>query len=1057
MKTIKTIFTLTIFLMVIVVGGAIAFIVFADPNDFKERIAAKVFEQTGRTLTLAGDLDWTIWPKIRLKAGPFALSNAPGFGNEPFLAADEFQIAIATLPLLKKQIEMDTVKLYGARINLASNADGVTNWEDLTGDDEAQEGGSAGSISAIALGGVDVQDGTITWREAASEKNIEITKLNVSTGPLMFGDPIAFNVSLAAFANQPKIDSELSLMGTVSYNLKDEKYHIEPLNLDIEMRGAHLQNGKATLTTTAIVNIDLEAGIAKISQLALSGLGVELNGDVEAIDIESEAPGARGAISLKGNNLALVFNALELPVAKQISKLKDRVFNFTTEFDADMQSGSVSVPTLKGTVLGANVNASLEAERVNTDKPTAKGELSAQGPDLPSLLAVIGQLQGMEPKTLDDLNKVLSNAKNRGFALQTSFDADMKIGQIDLPTFEAHLFGNSISGNVTSNETGGEKPSLTGNVNASGPDLPSLIAIAATFQGAKSGLHDISKSLSSSPNKAFSLNSSFATDLNKGNIDLPKLSVIGLGLVIDGKLTRRITNGDKDTINGHLSVRGEKVNSLLEALGQKDLAASIDGLSLDAGINGTMTDLTVSPLTLLAKVNRKNRSNPVDLTLTAGAAHMNLEKETLTVNDLSLTGLGMNVGVNINASKIKTEPTITGNVNIPVFNLRQVLNGLNQEIPPMADPNALTAFALNTEFYGTSKSVALSKLDMALDQSILRGDLAIDDFEGADVRFALGIDQINADAYMRPTQKGYVRPITPEAAAVGATQLPIETLRKIKIAGDLIVGRLQISGAKLRDAKLSINAADGSIKINPLAASLYDGNYDGIIDLDATTKVPRLTIDTKLTGINVEPLLFDLTGNRSLSGTANLSTNLVATGNDSDALKRNLSGPLNFLIENGVYRGIDVATILSQIEVMVETKRPGVVQKGGETKFQTLAGTINFQNGVGSNNDLLLDGSGFKVTGNGIVANLNNDTMKYDALVSVESARSQQGESTYNLGGYSVPIKCRGKFGADTCKPDIGDIVAEIAKSAVTKEIGRKLEDVLGGGAGKALKKLFRF
>ena len=394
MKTIKTIFTLAIFLMVIVIGGAIALIVFADPNDFKEKISEKVFEKTGRTLTLAGDLDWTIWPKIKLKAGPLALSNVPGFGNEPFLAADEFQIAIATLPLLKKQVEMDTVKLYGARINLASNADGVTNWGDLTGD-EVQEGKSTESIGAIALGGVDIQDATITWREAVSEKTLEITKLNVSTGPLMFGDPIAFNASLAATANQPKIDSELSLIGTVSYDLKDEKYHIEPLSLDVEMRGKNLQNGKAKLTTTAIVNIDLEAGIAKISKLSLNGLGVELNGYLEAIDIESEAPGARGAINLKGNDLALVFNALELPVAKQINKLKDRVFNFTTEFDADMQSGSVSVPTLKGTVLGANINASLEAERVASDKPNAKGELSAQGPDLPSLLAVIGQLQGM--------------------------------------------------------------------------------------------------------------------------------------------------------------------------------------------------------------------------------------------------------------------------------------------------------------------------------------------------------------------------------------------------------------------------------------------------------------------------------------------------------------------------------------------------------------------------------------------------------------------------------------------------------------------------------------
>ena len=1056
MKAIKTILILAILAVIIVVGGVSAFIAFADPNDFKEQITEKVFEKTGRALTLEGDLEWAVWPKIKLKAGPLTLSNAPGFGDEPFLAVEEFQIAVATLPLLKKQVEMDTVKLYGARINLASNAEGVTNWSDLAGSD-GEEQKSSGDIATIALGGVDIKDATVTWRDAENGQNIDINNLNVNTGALAFGDPIAFEMSLGALANQPAIDSDLSLGGTVSYDLGDEKYHVEPLKLEVVMRGKNLPGGTATLRTSAIVDVDLDAGVARVSQLTLSGLGTELSGEIEAIDIESEAPGARGAITLKGDDLALIFKVFELPVAKQIGRLKDRSFNLTTQFDANMQSGDVSVPKLEGAMLGATFNASLEAARANTDKPAAKGNLSAKGPDLPSLLAVIGQFQGMEPKTLENLVKVLGKAKNKGFDLQASFDADMKSGQINLPTLEAHLLGNSISGNVASAATSGDKAALTGSINASGPDLPALLAIAATFQGADSGLHEMSKSLSSAPNRAFSLNSSFATDANKGSVDLPQLSATGLGLVIDGKLNGRNMDNDKGTIDGRLTIKGDKVGPLLTALGQKDLAKSINALNVDAGITGTMTDMTLSPLTLVAKVKGAGQKQPVELKLTAGTARANLDKETLTVSDLSLTGLGMNVKGNLDATKIKTEPAFKGKLNIPIFNLRSVLTKLNQKLPPMADSKALSAFALKTAFSGTSKSIALNELTMVLDQSTLKGDLEIADFEGPDVRFGIGIDQINADAYMAPPQKGNARPITPAAAAAGATQLPVEMLRKLKIKGELIVGKLQISGATMQNVKFSINAAGGSIKINPVAASLYNGSYNGVIDLNATQNVPRLGINTKLTGVNIEPLLFDMTGDRSLSGIANLTTNLSSTGNNTDALKRNLSGPLTFLVQNGVYRGIDVAAMLAQVEVMVESKRPGSVQKGGETTFQTLGGTINFQNGVGANNDLLLDGSGFKITGNGIVANLHNDTMKYDALVSVDSGTSQRGESTYNLGGYSVPIRCRGKLGADACIPDIGDIVAEIAKGAITKEIGKTLEDAIGGDAGEALKKLFKF
>lgn len=1144
MKILKLIVILAILFVIVVVGGVTAFFAFADPNDFKEHIVQAVFENTGRQLSLDGDLEWAFWPKLRLKAGPLALSNAPGFGDEPFVAIQELQIAVATLPLLKNQIEMDTVKLYGVRINLATNAEGVSNWADLVGDGSDEKG--SGDIAAIALGGVDIKDAAITWRDGSSGQTVAITKLNVTTGALAFGDPIAFEMSLSAVANQPALDSDIGLSGTISYDLADEKYHIEPLSLDVVMRGKNLPGGKATLNTTAVIDIDLDQGLAHINQLRLDGLGTELRGDITLTDIESDSPGARGALQLKGNDLAVIFTALELPVAKQIAGLKDRGFDFAIEFDADMhsgnvtitkldgamlgaslnarleaervntdtpaakgsitahgpdlpsllavfgqlqgmerktldnlvkvlgkvkdksfrlhttfdadmQSGKVSVPQLDGAMLGASLNATLEAERVNTDAPAAKGSVTAKGSDLPSLLAVVGQLQGMERKTLNNLLKVLGKAKDKTFRLQATFDADMQSGVINLPTLEAKVLGNTISGNIASTKAGGDKAALKGNIDASGPDLPSLLAIAATFQGPDSALHEISKSLSTAPNKSFSLKTNFKTDANSGRVDLPQLSAKGLGLSIDGKMTGKNLDSDNGTIDGRLTITGSKLQPLLTALGQRDLAKSIDTIKIEAGINGTMADMTFSPLTMVAKIKGVGKKKAVTLTLAVGSARADLDHETLAIKKLSLKGLGMNITGNVDVTQLKTAPAFSGSLNVPKFNLRNVLNSLNQKLPPMADRKALTSFALTTAFKGTNTSIALTQLTLKLDQTTLKGNLAIADFEGPDVRFSLGIDQINADGYMAPKPQGKARPVTPEAAAAGAAQLPIATLRKLKIKGDLLIGKLQIAGAKMQNVKFSINADGGLISIKPVAASLYNGSYNGTILLDARKKTPLLAFNTNLSGINLEPLLFDMTGDRSLAGIANINVKLKTTGSNSAMLVNGLTGPVKFSINNGIYRGIDVAAMLAQVEVMIESKRPTSLQKGGETRFQSLSGTINFNNGVGTNKDLLLDGSGFKVTGKGTVANLRNNTMKYDAKVIVDASSTQRGERNYNLGGYTIPIRCRGKLGADACKPDIGDIVAQIGKSAVKKELGKQLEKVLGGDAGKALRDLFKF
>ena len=52
-----------------------------DPNDYKDEIAVAVEDATGRELTLEGDLELELFPRLRIAIGAAELSNAEGFGE----------------------------------------------------------------------------------------------------------------------------------------------------------------------------------------------------------------------------------------------------------------------------------------------------------------------------------------------------------------------------------------------------------------------------------------------------------------------------------------------------------------------------------------------------------------------------------------------------------------------------------------------------------------------------------------------------------------------------------------------------------------------------------------------------------------------------------------------------------------------------------------------------------------------------------------------------------------------------------------------------------------
>ncbi len=110
---------------------ALSLPVLLNPNNYKARIADKVLEKTGRTLTFSGDMEWSLFPNPSLTLKQISLSNAPGFGPGPMIQIQRLHGHLNLRNLFKLQFVMEQPSATGVELFLESDATGKNNWDDL--------------------------------------------------------------------------------------------------------------------------------------------------------------------------------------------------------------------------------------------------------------------------------------------------------------------------------------------------------------------------------------------------------------------------------------------------------------------------------------------------------------------------------------------------------------------------------------------------------------------------------------------------------------------------------------------------------------------------------------------------------------------------------------------------------------------------------------------------------------------------------------------------------------------------------------------------------------
>ncbi len=404
-KVLKAVSILFGLLVVTVAAAVIIVPMVFDPNDHKDDIKSLVEKEIGRSWDLAGDIGLSIFPWLGFDLGPLTLGNAAGFAPEAFLKAERTRVHVALLPLLRKEVKMDTVTMTGLVVNLARDPTGKTNWDDLL----ARTGGATGSkeaepkagikeagLAAFALSGIDLRDAELTWDDRQKNERYAIRGLDLKTDAIQPGEPVDLELGFSLVATKPAVTGDIRLKGTVLPDLEARSYRLDPFEGGAKLKGEGVPGGYVEIALKAALDLDLAADTAKLSGIGLHALGIEAEGDVVAIRISSATPALAGKLALQAPKLSETLESLgQTAAAETLAGLSlDTRFKGTTEAlsldplalrvmvagvtlttgpapldvstraDIDLAEGTVALDRLSAKGLGLEVSGGIRAEQV---------------------------------------------------------------------------------------------------------------------------------------------------------------------------------------------------------------------------------------------------------------------------------------------------------------------------------------------------------------------------------------------------------------------------------------------------------------------------------------------------------------------------------------------------------------------------------------------------------------------------------------------------------------------------------------------------------------------
>lgn len=370
---------------------------------------------------------------------------------------------------------------------------------------------------------------------------------------------------------------------------------------------------------------------------------------------------------------------------------------------------------------------------------------------------------------------------------------------------------------------------------------------------------------------------------------------------------------------------------------------------------------------------------------------------------------------------------------------------------------ALAGGPLKLSFDGSARADlgagnAEGRGQIRFDETKLQATWALPRLSPWQATFDVALDRLNVDRYLPP--KAAAAPASGGAkGAAGApagADAPVDlgALRGLDFSGNLRVGALQVSGARLANLRAKVQARDGRLAVAPFSVDLYEGRASGSISAAAGAP-QRLAVQTTLESVNLQPLLQDVVKQDVLSGRGRVALDLNAAGASVGALKRSLQGSAAVGLRDGAVKGINLAKSLRDLKARFGGGEDVVQAASGEEKtdFSELQASFRIAQGVARNDDFNAKSPFLRVSGAGAV-DIGESRLDYLVKANVVSTSTgQDGKGLEHVRGLTVPVRLSGPFDKLSYKIELAQVARDAAKERLKERVGEKLGEKLGTGA----------
>jgi len=199
-----------IFLLLVGVLGllAVAAVVIVprvfDIEKYKPVIMERVSKMTGRQVTLEGDMHLSVFPWVGVSLTDFRLGNPEGFEEKDFIVVKSFEAHVKVMPLLSRQVQVDSFVLDRPEIYLERLKDGKANWQGLgrgPGEEpqqqERQEAAERArfAVKSVEVGTFSIRDARIRYVDRQQGVRKEVAGLTLQLTDVSLERPITLAMS----------------------------------------------------------------------------------------------------------------------------------------------------------------------------------------------------------------------------------------------------------------------------------------------------------------------------------------------------------------------------------------------------------------------------------------------------------------------------------------------------------------------------------------------------------------------------------------------------------------------------------------------------------------------------------------------------------------------------------------------------------------------------------------------------------------------------------------------------------------------------------------------